>query len=658
MAGLKTGTVRLEPSSGASRPRLTGVLCLCLALWVPAPWAQPIIVPDGATPGGALPVPPTSPPRPPDPADLEPFPVPPAIERPLDPSIGERLYVAKFVLKGAEDHPGAGIRIADLEDLVESLRREHLGLVEVDDNGFTESERQRISDVVRGLVDAKNPEKHMAELQVLIQGLREQRFRRLAGMTIGQIQEVAAAVTEHYRSAGFILAQAIIPAQEVDDGVVIVEVIEGKLGAVVFQGNEMYRDAVLAAPFEDLIDTPVTGAGIESAILTVSDYPGISVFGVFQPGTEVGETDLVIRTQEEQRWQASLRADNYGTQFTGQYRVFADLQINNPTGAGDRFYAAILRQFNPTNARFWQLEYERPVGPPGMSIGVSAQRNPFDVAGSTPGLAGESEIFRIFGRQSLIRSRQKNVSSVVTWRRSNAVTTLFTEPQFEDVLSVLEVEVDFDSIDSRARGLNLGALGFTFGLGDLLGGHGANEVAQQSVPPSRRGASGEFASNDFFKTYGSYSRLQRIAEDISLLLRTEGQWSPSLLTSLEQFNIGGPASVRAYPVADALFDSGVFGSLELTINAPGFSQVPAFGGLTWGQVLRVSFFSDFAYGHTNDALVSERANASFYGYGTGLAFGIPGELQGRVQYARPFPGAEPTSDGDDDRWWFELTYQF
>ncbi len=216
-----------------------------------------------------------------------------------------------------------------------------------------------------------------------------------------------------------------------------------------------------------------------------------------------------------------------------------------------------------------------------------------------------------------------------------------------------EVEFNFDSIDSRARGLNLGALGFTFGLGDLLGGHGANEAAQQSVPTSRVGA-----SNDFFKTYGSYSRLQTLDQDISLLLRTEGQWSSDLLTSLEQFNIGGPASVRAYPVAEALFDSGVFGSLELTVIAPGFSQAPAFGGLTWGQVLRVSFFSDFAYGELNDPVVSDRVSAGFYGYSAGLAFGIPGELQGRVQYARPFSGADPASDGDDDRWWFELTYQF
>jgi hemolysin activation/secretion protein len=656
MYGPKTEGVGLRSSRGIFRPWLTGALCLCLALWAPSPRAQFA----GATPGGALPLLPTSPPELPDPADLEPFPVPPAVDRPLDSAVGERLFVAKFVLKGVEDHPQEGIRIVDLEDLVESLRREYLGLVDVDDNGFTRAERERISDVVRGLMDAKDPDAHMAELDELLEGLREQRFRRLAGMTIGQIQEVAVAVTQHYREAGFILAQAIVPAQEVDDGVVIVEVIEGKLGEVVFQGNEVYRDAVLAAPFEDLIDTPITASGIETAILTSSDYPGVSLFGVFQPGTTVGETDLVIRTQRERRWEASVRADNYGTRFTGQYRVFADVQWNNPTGVGDRFYAAILRQFDPTNARFWQLEYERPIGPPGMTIGVSGQRNPFNVSSDLAGLGltGESEIFRLFGRQSLVRSRQKNISSILTWRRSNAVTSQLGIPIAKDELSVLEVEVDFDSIDGRAGGLNLGALGFTIGLGDLFGGVGANKAANQPGCPSRTGASGECATNDFFKSYASYSRLQRVAEDISLLLRTEGQWSPSLLTSLEQFSIGGPASVRAYPVSEALFDSGVFGSLELTVNAPGFSRVPAFGGLTWGQVLRFSFFSDVAYGRLNDALVSDRANASFYGYGAGLGFGIPGEVQARVQYARPFSGADAASDGDDDRYWFEFTYQF
>jgi len=657
MYGLTTANPGPRSARRVRVPSPGAMLCLCLAgLWAPVLWAQF----DGATPGGAFPLLPSSPPELPDPADLAPFPVPPAVERPLDPAAGERLFVARFVLEGARDHPEQGITQADLAELVESLRREHLGLVDVDDNGFTEAERQRISDVMRSLVDAKNPDKHMAELEKLIQNLRKQRLRRLAGMTIGQIQEVAAAVTERYRSAGFILAQAIIPAQEVDDGVVKVEIFEGKLGAVTFQGNAMYADAVLAAPFKELIDSPVSAAGIESAILTTSDYPGISVFGVFQPGTEVGETDLVVRVQDEQRWQANLRTDNYGTAYTGQYRAFADFQWNNPTGVGDRFYAAYLRQFDPTNGRFWQLEYERPIGPPGLSIGASAQRNPFSVGAdlAAADLSGESEIYQLYGRQSFVRSRQRNISGILSWQHSNATTSQADVEIAQDVLSVVDLRFDFDSIDSRARGLNLGTFGFTIGLGDLLGGHGADKVTQQAVPPSRRGANGEFADNNFFKSYGSYSRLQTLSENTSLLLRSEGQWSGDLLTSLQQFSIGGPASVRAYPVATALFDSGVFSSLELTVNAPGFSQAPAFGGLTWGQVLKVSFFSDFAYGRLNDPLATDVASASFYGYGAGLAFGIPGEFQGRLQYARPFAGSAFASDADDERWWFELTYQF
>jgi hemolysin activation/secretion protein len=44
-------------------------------------------------------------------------------------------------------------------------------------------------------------------------------------MTIGQMQEVANAVTQYYRNAGFILAQAFIPAQEVSANTVTIEVI-------------------------------------------------------------------------------------------------------------------------------------------------------------------------------------------------------------------------------------------------------------------------------------------------------------------------------------------------------------------------------------------------------------------------------------------------
>ena len=619
--------------------------------------AQP--PPAGATPGGALPVLPSPPPEPPTLEDIAPFPIPPAVERPLDVDAGERLFVTKFVLKGVTDHPEEGITRAEIEQMIEEFRSRRLGLTEVDENGFTEAEQQRISEFMRSIVDDRDRDLRIEEFQELVDNLREQRIRREAGMTIGQIHEIAAKITERYREAGFILAQAFIPAQEVSDGVVAIEVFEGRLGAVLMEGNEIYSDAVLAKPFQDLIDTPVTASGIETALLITSDYPGLSVFGVFQPGTEVGETDLVLRVQDERRFDFSVRSDNYGTRFTGEYRFWVDGAVNNLTGAGDRLYGAYLRQIDPTNGRFWQVQYERPVWVPGLTVGASAQRNPFDVGSDLGelGLAGESEIFRVFANKALVRSRQRNVFGSLTWRRETATTDLQDIEIARDELSMLEAEINFDSIDSRARGINLGAAGLTLGLGDLLGGHDSDTVRTQSPPPSRVGSNGEFASNDFWKVYGSFSRLQKITEHVSILVRTEGQWSTQLLTSLEQFNIGGPASVRAYPVSEALFDTGAFGSAELTINAPGFARKQAFKGLTWGEILRVSFFSDFAWGELNDALISERSDAEFAGYGAGVSIGVPGYLQGRLQWASPF-GSKRGSDGDKSRWWFELTYQY
>ncbi|MFQ6006148.1 MAG: ShlB/FhaC/HecB family hemolysin secretion/activation protein, partial [Woeseia sp.] len=109
------------------------------------------------------------------------------------------------------------------------------------------------------------------------------------------------------------LAQAFIPAQEVTEGVITIEVVEGTLTSVLAENNKSFSDKLLAAPFKDLIDAPVTASQIESALLTLGDLPGLSIFGVFTPGAAIGTTDLIVRVQEEEPWEASLRYDNQGS---------------------------------------------------------------------------------------------------------------------------------------------------------------------------------------------------------------------------------------------------------------------------------------------------------------------------------------------------------
>jgi len=623
--------------------------------------------PAGATPGGALP----KIPEVVGPAAVPPqgFPIPPAVDRPLAVNEGERLFVGKFALEGAGDHPDQGVNLKELESLIEDLRVESEGLNKVDERGFSKEDKVQISDFIHEVVNAPDLDMNFDAYEALIDKLRAEKAERDAGMTIGQMQQIANAVTEYYRSAGFILAQAYVPAQEVQNGVVKIRVQEGVLGNVLAEGNKDYSTKVLAKPFKALLNAPVTAQSIERALLLAGDNPGLSVFGVFQPGRKVGTSDILLRVQGEKTLDGSVRTDNFGTKFTGERRVFAQINFNNPTGVGDRLTGTALRQYRPKRSIFGQIEYERPMFWPGFSVGGLFQRNPFSVGGSAvkSKLSGETTVGQLYLRQTVLRSRQRNLYARVDLKRSVSTTKQNRKDINADQLASTGAVLNFQTIDPDTNAINSGSLGLRVGLGNALGGNDKFTAAGQTqVPASRTSTSGlKPASNDFYKVTGAYSRLQLLTKTQSLLVRLEGQWTNDMLTSLEEFSVGGPTSVRAYNPSERLADSGFLASAEYTVNAPGFADVKAFKGLTWGEILRLSLFSDFAWSHINNAKVSDLQDLALSGYGVGVGFGVPGQFQTRIQWAHPFGGRIPgdltnkgTPDRDKAHWWFDLTYQF
>ena len=514
-------------------------------------------LPGAATPGGALPeIPDTDFSIPASPDEL--FPIPPVIDRPLGVEDGERLFVAKFLLKGTIDRPDLGILKADLRKMLEESRVLTQGLDKVGPDGFTDEERQEIAAFMRVVVEDPEWDNQLADYEVLVDRLREERLDRDTGMTIGQMQDVANAVTQYYRNAGFVLAQAFIPAQEVADGVVTIEVLEGTLGNVLAEGNKNFPDEVLAAPFQDLIDSPVTASSIESSILLLSDLAGLGVFGVFQPGQEVGTSDLILKVQKEKTWEATARYDNHGTRFTGENRVFTELTLNNMARRGDRLSWTMLQQYNPKKSFFGSLKYERPIFIPGLSVTALYSRNFFDVGAELRELnvGGVSKTGTAFLKYAVSRSRQKNLYVQVGASRKQAVTKVNRGVVARDDLSMFEGSVTFDLIDPETRSINIGSLGVVVGLNDWLGGMGdSDSVTLRQIPPTRTTGSGKFAANTFNKVIGSFSRIQNLYDSLSAILRLEGQWSPSILTSTEQYHIGGPSNLRAYPPSEFLMDS-------------------------------------------------------------------------------------------------------
>ncbi|MCW9015041.1 MAG: hypothetical protein OQL06_14820 [Gammaproteobacteria bacterium] len=579
------------------------------------------------------------------------FMVPPLISRPLGVDEGERLFVKSIVLRGAIDRPEAGIRLQEVRELVEGLRFKSQKLDSEVTSGFTKEELEYGAEFLRKLID--DPEKFEISKEFIVEQLvSDLRFKmKERWLTIGHLQRIADEVSLYYRRKGFILAQVYLPAQEVRDGEVVLQIMEGIIGNITVENNRRYSEALIKEPFVESMGQPAYKNSIESSLLQLSDYPGLSVYGVFRPGEEVGSTELWLNVREEKFYEIDLQLDNHGSDYTGKYRPQLSYTYNNLSRAADSINLRLMHNYKPDNSVYWSLEYQRPVFNRHNKIIAEASHNAFDLGASLAdfNMDGTSDNASLAWQHTFIRSRTKNAYG--TFRLTQKKAELSEPLMSLDELAIASLEYGYDAFDFRFSGVNIAWIKYSQGLSGLLGA-----MEAESAPlSSRQTSAGVNVGSEFGRLEVRYDRLQTLSTNQSLLLSLYGQYSGDLLTSTEQMPIGGPGSVRAYPASEYLMDKGYFASVEWIIKAPGIVDKPVFGS-TWGQVLQLVLFADAAGGRLNDPLLNEVGKISVSGAGIGARIKVK-NFSAHIDIARPLSDEE-ASNGKDSQVFFRLNYGF
>lgn len=589
--------------------RLLASGTLCLSLWLPLQThaSDHDLLPDRIQPGGMRPDPTLRIPADTEDSVLE---IPPMVERPFSTEEGERIVVERFDLVDARDLPRYDIALTEIEQLME-----------------------------------------------------EARLERPDGFTIGQLEAVADRITNYYRARGLILATAIVPVQTVTDGVVELQVIEGQMGRILTEGNQMYSQETLARPFNHLLGEPVSQQDAESALLVLTDFPGLVAFGMFQPGRRVGETDLLLRVPNEERFNATVRTDNHGSDTTGLWRGRTSVDWNNVTGNADQLGLTLQHTAFPANSLFASLDYQIVLDRYWRG-NAYVRRNSFTVGGDFEFLEveGTSQQIGAAVERVWLRSRERNLSTRLELASRHAKTERQGSQSNEDRLTVLTLGVDYDSVDARRGGLNYAGLEISQGFNNILWAMGDSDSADDlplGERPSRRGNSGDYAEGRFLKALGFYSRLQNVTANSSLLARTEFQYSPDLLVPMEQYAVGGADHVRGFQSSYALYDTGGLASLEYIVQAPFMGDQQAFGDWRWRELLQVSAFYDHATGEKNDPTVGEVDDwFQLSSVGAGVRFGIPDQLTSRLQVAFPLIDESEQDDEPSPKVWFDFAWHF
>lgn len=374
------------------------------------------------------------------------------------------------------------------------------------------------------------------------------------------LQAIAAQITQIYRARGYVLAQVVIPPQDVSSGYVTMSVLEGRVGHVrlnVAAGTPI-KESLLRARVEQIpVGAPLQQQVLERTMLLLSDLPGITVTSAIEAGSEPGTVDLTISVAPAKRWTFAVDLDNYGASTSGTWRLGALARLNSPFGIGDNLDLRILGAERLDTA-YGRVGYEAPVNAYGTRVGVAVARLNYTLGKEYSSLdaTGDATVVDFTVTHPLLRTRNQNLLA-----RAN-----FEYRDLSDNIGIVD--------DHDRRSMVEGSVGLTYESRDAFFGGGFNsadielligslhfkDAANYAIDQSQFGRN--TAGNEVRATFFA-NRLNAVTEKVSLFVGFSGQWAGTTLDNSSRFLLGGPHAVRAYSPSEGLVDEGFVATAEL-----------------------------------------------------------------------------------------------
>ena len=468
-------------------------------------------------------------------------------------------------------------------------------------------------------------------------------FQPGSELTLADLRGMASKITQRYRSNGFFIAQAYLPAQEVSNGVVTIAVVEGQYGKIAVRNQSNLADDLVYSQLDGInTGNAVLMAPLESRLLLLSDLPGVNVTSTLTPGASVGASDLLVDVTPGQRVTGSIDADNGGNRYTGEYRLGATVNLNNAAGRGDVASLRVLTSGSGLN--YARGSYQMQFGKATAGVAYSWLGYELGKEFSSLRANGTAKIASIYGGYPLVRSRNTNVYALLA----------FDAKTFQDRVDTTSTVVDkkVQALMATLRGDHR----------DRLGGGGLTSYALTGTTgnvdiqtPSMRAFDAATAqSNGHYGKLGfSAMRLQSVTDTVSLYAGVSGQVASKNLDISEKMQLGGINGVRAYPEGEAYADQGYLLTLEARFLVPRFSeQFP-------GQ-LQLFGFVDTGRVSLNKSPWDLRDNRrTLSGAGIGLNWSAADNFVVKTSYARKLGSATATSAPDKSgRFWVQAVKYF
>jgi len=480
-------------------------------------------------------------------------------------------------------------------------------------------------------------------------------------LTFDQMQLAADRIKDFYNAKGLFLAQALIPKQEIKDGVLIILINEGKLDS-----KEPYKinkkdlrisEQRVKAYMDDALKNNFLKESVERGLLNINDNPGVRTSLTLEPGIDLGSTKMILDINEGPLVQGYGLIDNYGNRYTGDLRATASVDFNNPSGIGDQIGILETKAIEG-DLELKKISYNFPIGSDGLRGGAFYSVVDFKIGKelkTNPISTGKAENANLNLKYPIYRSSAESLLTNFNYDKKYLYNTSTGSVTSDKELDNYTLGFTYQKIDQLFGG-GYTQTNINYTRGDLDLSKVASSLSGDQT------TTGYKTNGTFNKQNIQLSRIQQLPEKFTLNFVADAQFSSKNLDTSEKMSLGGPTGVRAYPTGEASGDEGYRYSLDLRYN---LGNMPFFGDITpliFYDYGRIKQFKN--KGASTTAVTNNEYSLS--GYGLGL------EAVNSNNFSLKFiaahtnggnPGASTQgndSDGrsDDTRYWILANYNF
>ena len=470
-------------------------------------------------------------------------------------------------------------------------------------------------------------------------------------MTYEQMLEIGMVVEQYYRKNNY-LARAILPPQDLSEGVLTVDVIESVFSKVEIEqeledlpNTQVHVSAIIEA--QQKVGEPLNSKSLDRALALANDLPGMSAQGSLRQGREAGETELLLKLYQGRTRQAELTTDNGGSRSTGAIRLMASLTWFNPNDLADMLNVVAVHTRGSDYAR---LAYSVPVGADGWRMGMNVSAMNYEV---------------VVGEQGMVGAVGRAVTQGMEWvypllradDRSATVTVTADAKKFQNtsaqglLMSDYEAKVMAAQVAGFYRDLNPGGGTGTYSLQLSHGNINLDGSLSQQTDATTVQTEGVFNK---VRVSGTWQ--QSLTTQTSAFISYTGQLADKNLDSSEKMQLGGMNGVRAYPTGEGSGTDAQLIQLELRHNLE--SGINLTGFYDWGQ-LWLQHDPSYPGGPQNN-------RNTYKGFGASIGYTNDDGVNFKATWARKQGhNPNPTQTGNDqdgtrdrNRYWLQVTVPF